>query len=75
MGEAMSLEYWDAGLITAPAQWVKDQQVAAAVELWYGVAHKYGLDQISGLGTPYAVGGQKRKKKRRLGLKIWPSWK
>lgn len=32
MGEAMSLEYWDAGLITAPAQWVKDQQVAAAVE-------------------------------------------
>lgn len=44
MGEAMSLEYWDAGLITAPAQWVKDQQVAAAVELWYGVAHKYGLD-------------------------------
>ena len=30
MGLAASLEHWDTGLITAPAQWVKDQAEAAA---------------------------------------------
>ena len=32
------------------------------------IGHNYGLDPVPGLGTPYAEGGQKRKKEKKA---VW----
>ena len=52
-----------AGLIPSSAQfdslWVKESSVATAT--WIGCS--FGLDLIPGLGTPYAAGWPKKKKK------------
>ena len=53
-GISVSGEFWDAGLIPCPAQWIWHQ----------GVGCNYGSDLIPGPGTPYAARQKKRKERR-----------
>ena len=55
-----------AGLILHTAQWVKGSGVAKAA----AVGGNYGSDLIPSLATPYAMGGQKKKKKNKQKLDV-----
>ena len=56
MGLEASLQCWDTGSISGPAQWVKDCHSCTA-------GHDCSLDLTPGPGTPNAMGRPKRKKK------------
>ena len=59
VGSAASLQCQDTGLMPGPAQWVKDLALLQLQHRSY-----CSSDVIPGLGTPYAMGQPKKKRRK-----------
>ena len=68
MGLVLSWEHWDTGLIPGPAQYDKKSALPHCHSC--GLGSNCSLDLTPGLGTPYAMGHPKKKKKM-LNLILW----
>ena len=70
-GLVASWECWDAGLIPAPAQWLKGLVLSHSC----GLGSNCGLDLIPGQGTPYATGQPKQKKQKQKNPVLMRMWR